>query len=306
MTGALAGLAALLGVGLVLAVALSAVLTAYRLRRPPRRTAAWAAARGVASDPGELDEPVAFETKAVRLAGTTYELWEIKGGDAHGPVVIVTPGWGDSKLGALARLSALRSWASLVIAWDPPGLGTTAGRCGLGVREAGLIGSLCERYANERGVVLYGWSLGGGASVAAGTSAGVRGVIAEAPYREAHTPARSVLRAAGLPYRVNLPLALWALGVRLGVGPAWRGFDRALHSAALEAPLLVLHGTSDGVCPIADGRAIAGAAPDGAISEIPGGEHNDLWSDPAHRELCENTVREFAQRLTGNPASSLV
>lgn len=300
----LAGLAALLGAGLALAVALSAVLTAVRLRRPPRRTAAWAASRGVASDPGELDDPAPFTTAAIQVDGSSIELWEIDGNCDNGPVVIVTPGWGDSRLGALPRLGALRSWASRIIAWDPPGLGASAGRCGLGVRESVMIRALCERYANEQGVVLYGWSLGGGASIAAGESERVVGVIAEAPYRVAGTPARNVLRAAGLPYRLNLPLAMWLLGTRLGVGPAWRGFDRAVHSARLSVPVLVIHGTDDAVCPVEDGRAIAKAAAHGSIAEIAGGGHNDLWSNARHRDACERAVSAFAEGLTGSPASS--
>ncbi len=305
MIDGLLGLAALLAIGFALAVVTAALLTAHRLRRPPRRTAGWAASRGVPADPGELAEPKPFTPRTLSLSGREVELWEIEGDAASGPVVIVTPGWGDSKVGALPRLDALAPWASLVVAWDPPGLGVSPGACGLGVREPVMLSELCERYARDAGIVLYGWSLGGGASVCAGTSAGVAGVIAEAPYRFAPTPARNVLRAAGLPYRINLPIAMAMLGVRLGVGPAWRGFDRAARARDLRVPLLVVHGTSDAVCPTDDGRAIAGAAPDGSIAEIPGGGHNDLWSDEANRRACIDAVRAFGARLTGSPAASV-
>lgn len=303
MTGAL-GFAALLGLGLALVVLVGAVLTAHRLRNPPRRTAAWAASRGSASDPGELDTPIAFTEKQMTLGASAVLAWEIEGETSEGPVIIATPGWGDSKLGILARLEALRGWASLIIAWDPPGSGESPGRCGMGVTEPALIRELCERYGGAREIILYGWSLGGGASVAAGDGPGVVGVIAEAPYRVAPTPARNVLRGAGLPYRVNLPLALWGIGVRLGVGPGWRGFDRAEHAARCASRVLVIHGTDDGVCPIADGREIAQAATDGAIVEIESGGHNDLWSDVSNRAACLEAVRAFGECFTGSPVSS--
>jgi len=300
------GLAGLLGLGLLIVFVASVWYTAHRLRRPPRRTRAWAVSRGAAGDPGELESPRAFRTDVVRVAGGEVELWEIEGERVDGPVVIVTPGWGDSKVGALARLDALAGWASRIIAWDPPGLGVSEGRCGLGVTEPGMIRGLVDRYAGEQGAALYGWSLGGGASVVAGAGDDrVVGVIAEAPYRAAATPARNVLAGAGLPWRVNLPCALWLIGRRLG---GWGGFDRAAHAAGLRAPLLVLHGTEDAVCPVADGRAIAGAAARGEIAEIPGAGHNDLWSDPGHRAACEEAVCAFGNRvcsgLTGSPASS--
>lgn len=291
------GLAALFGTGLGVVAAASVWFTMHRLRHPPRRTNAHAVSRGAPSDPGELSEPIAFETRVIELGDAAVELWEIAGAAPAGPVVIVTPGWGDSKIGALARLEALTPWASRVVAWDPPGLGATPGVCGLGVTETALVRRLTERYAGERGVVLYGWSLGGGVSVAAANDARVLGVIAEAPYREARTPARNVLRGAGLPYRFNLPVAMWLLGLRLGVGAGWRGYDRGNLAAHVRGALLVLHGSRDVVSPIEDGVAIAGAAPGGVLAEIRGGGHNDLWSDPAWRAVCREAVAEWARGL---------
>jgi len=95
------------------------------------------------------------------------------------------------------------------------------------------------------------------------------------------------------------------MGVRLGVGPWWRGFDRAETAARVTAPVLVIHGTEDAISPIEDGRRIAESARAGRIAEIEGGGHNDLWADPAHRAACVGAVREFAASLTGSPASSL-
>ena len=58
----------------------------------------------------------------------------------------------------------------------------------------------------------------------------------------------------------------------------WRGFDRAAWASRVRCPVLVLHGTEDGVSPVEDGRAIA-AASRGTMIEINGAGHNDLWTD---------------------------
>jgi hypothetical protein len=298
------GLIGLLALGLLIVFIASVWYTAHRLRRPPRRTAAWAAAKGAPSDPGELDEPAEFRERVIEVGGERLFAWAIDGDDPEGPVVIATPGWGDSRLGVLPRLEALRAWASLIVAWDPPGLGETDGRCGMGVREQSLLRELIDRSASGRGVVLYGWSLGGGASLAAGNDERVVGVIAEAPYRRPMTPARNVLRLAGLPYRANLPVAMALIGSRLGVGPTWRGFDRAGAAARVTAPILVIHGTDDSISPIGEGRQIAAAARDARIVEVAGAGHNDLWTEPRHRAACLGAVAEFARSLTGSPAAS--
>lgn len=168
--------------------------------------------------------------------------------------------------------------------------------------------------------MLYGWSMGAGVSVAAageeqqsskaaeqqrGSEAeqwgdvGIVGVIAESPYRLAWTPAFRVMHLAGMPWRVNGPLAFAWLGLRLTGSVRWRGFDRAEHAARVGVPLLVIHGTADEVCPVRDGRAIAGAAPSGRIIEIEGGGHNDLWTEARFAEQCARAVREGVANVSG-------
>lgn len=325
------GLLTILLIGLAVLVAFATWWTAHRLRRPPRRTYSWAIAKGKPGDPSELDSPRDFESRTFRWrTGATrpvdLPLWDIVGDDPTGPIMIVTPGWGDSRLGALARLPALAKPCSRVIAWDPPGLGEAPGRCYLGVREAGALLDLLDEIdptGDGPGVALYGWSLGAIVSIEAAAlvarlsePGGRRGskhrdaqvgdrrrlgdqrhqiiaVIAEAPYRRPWTPAFNVLREAALPYRVNIPLAFALLGLRLGVGPTWRDFDRAEHASRLTAPLLMLHGTEDRICPIEDGRAIANSVPRHWLFAVEGAGHNDLWTEPQFARQCERAVADF-------------
>ncbi len=308
------GLAALLTAGLALALVFVSWRTAWRLRHPPRRGYAWALSKGVAGEPSELDEPFAFSSWEVMHDGVRLPVWDVRGADAEGPAVVLTPGWGDSRVGGLVRLGCVAKSASRVLMWDPAGLGDSSrarGRGGvvwsMGTRDHhGLFRVLhAAREREARGlerVVLMGWSAGAGTSIVAAAleraaELGVVGVIAEAPYREAWTPAFNVLRLAGLPWRVTGPIAFVGIGLRLGVGARWRGFDRAAHAARLRAPLLLLHGDADDVCPVEDSRAIREAARDAALVEAPGAGHNNLWTEPAHSaRMCE-AVRAFLGRV---------
>ncbi len=282
---ALMGVGALLAAGLIAALIGGVWVTIRKLRRPPRRTYAWALARGVAGEPCEMQPAREFEEIGLDVGGgVRAAAWEIQGKRAGGATVILTPGWGSSKLGALVRLPGLEQWAGRIVAWDPAGHGDSPGTCALGTREPEQIVRIAERYSDRGAVILMGWSLGGGASIAAGALCGSRGieiagVIAEAPYRKAWTPALRVMRASGLPWRINGRIAMGVLGTAFGVGPRWRAFDRAVWAGRLGCPLLVVHGSEDPVSPVGDGREIAAAAGQGEILEIEGGGHNNLWSE---------------------------
>jgi pimeloyl-ACP methyl ester carboxylesterase len=222
-------------------------------------------------------------------------VWDVVGDDPAGPAVILCHGWGDSRIGGLSRLPAVAPCASRLILWDMPGHGEARGRCSLGTREVGALLGLIEQVGGP--VVLVGWSLGAGIAVAAAAGDDrVLAVVAEAPYRLPWTPARNVLRAFGLPWRVSLPCAMALLGTRFGVGPLWRGFDRAALAGKVRQPLLVIHGADDDVCPLEDGRDIAGAAPQGVFLPIPNAGHHGLWTAESTAVQCRAAVREFLSR----------
>ncbi len=300
----LLGLIQLLVAGLVAAIIVSTLHTARSLIRPPRRTYAWAVARRVPGDPSELEPSRSYEVFTFRGTRSDLPAWRIPGDNPQGPTVVMTHGWGSSRIGGLKRLAAVLPQAREAVLWDLPGHGESPGTARLGTDEHRDLAALLDTLSptdNPVPIVLFGWSLGAGVSIrAAAEDAGhhdIRAVIAEAPYIHAPTPARGVIRLRGLPHTVNLPLAMMLLGARLGVGPRWAGFARDRHAARLGTiPLTVIHGESDPVCPIADGRAIADAAPPHArLVTIPHGGHNNLWTDPAlepqARSAVEDTLR---------------
>lgn len=312
------GLFILLLTGLVVGWVLLVCYTIALLVRPPRRSYAYAVSRGFAGDPSEIlisgrdTRGLEYIEWTFRSRGRDLPVWDVRGLDPQGPVIIITHGFGESRVMALPRVMGLAPLASRLIVWDLPAHGEAArGGFTLGASEhqdlLALIQELTgpgrgERVTIDR-LVLYGSSLGAGVSIVAAATLGASGhaprsVIAEAPYRAPITPARNVFRLRGMPYRSNLSVALGLLGLVRGFGTTWAGatggtFDRAAWAGKLPSstPLLVLHGTLDEISPVADGEAIAHAASAGRMVRIADGGHHDLWIDPAHAAACQAAVR---------------
>ena len=302
MDTGLVGLTILLTAGLALFLGGLIWVTMRSMIRPPRRTYAWAVANNRPGDPGELDEPRAFESWSFAAGGREYAVWDIEGDAEAGPIVVCSHGWSDSRIGVLGRVDGLATCTSRVIAWDMRGHGESPGLCQHGVGEVDDLIALIAHLGKP--IVLYGWSLGAGVSIAAAArlaeepSAGhVLGVISEVPYRLPTTPARAVIRSMNMPHTITLDAAFWIMGARFGVGPRWErgqggfGFDRALLAGKLRCPLLVLHGEQDVIAPFEDGQAIAEAAGErGRIVRFEEAGHNDIWSDNG---VARGVVSEF-------------
>jgi len=290
------GLINLLGVGLVVAWAGTVIHTAWALRRPPKCTYAWAMSRGLPGDPGELEPTLAYEPFFFRSVTGELPAWRVPGQNPNGPIVVMTHGWGSSRVGGLKRLQACVADAREVILWDLPGHGEAAGTARMGADEHLDLIALLETLGDAP-IVLFGWSLGAGVSLRAAAenpgASDIRAVVCEAPYIHPITPARNVIRLRGMPFRMTLAPAMALLGWSLGAGARWRGFDRAsIASRLVDIPLTVIHGDADPVCPIADGQAIAEASPKGRLVAIPGGGHNNLWTDPTLAAEAGGALRD--------------
>lgn len=309
------GLAQILAIGFVIAWVAGVLYARYALRNPPRRTYGTAVARNQPGTPMELDAarfgvgPRAFtEWRLDRAGGInagTLPVWDITGDNPAGPTVILTHGWGDGRIGGLLRLEPFAERASRVLLWDLPGHGDaprSAGVCQLGRVEAADLLALIEKTDGK--VVLFGWSLGAGVSIVAGTHPRVIGVAVEAPYTLPQIPASRVMTARGLPGMGMLRAALTSIG-----GAAWQrvggAFDRAVHASRLNVPLLVLHGSDDPVCPIEGGNAIAAAAQRGRIATVDGARHNDLWISPSHRSACRSALAEWLDAVSPRAGGAL-
>jgi len=294
------GFLLLMTIGLALYAGFLVVSTLLTLQYPHRRTYAWAVSRRLPGEPNELTPALPFRRFEFTSRGKQLIAWDIEGLNSAGPLLILTHGWSDSKVGALSRIQALAPMCSRLIAWDLPGHGESMGVCEMGLRESEDLLKLLESIEakNETPVVLMGWSLGAGVSLVAAASSAIAGVIAEAPYRLAATPAMNVMRARGSPWRMNLPAALWLVRKRAKVGEAdWRAFDRVERAKTVHCPLLVLHGSNDIVCPGADASAIASVAPNAKLIEISGARHNDMWINETTRDQATRVVKAFLDDL---------
>lgn len=303
----LLGLLNLLGVGALVAWATTVINTAWSLTHPPRRTYAWAVSRKTAGDPGELTPARTFETFTFRGRSEELPAWRVPGDAPDGPIVVLTHGWGSSRVGGLKRLRGVLPHAREAVLWDLPGHGEAPGTARMGIDEHEDLLALLSTIGDGP-FVLFGWSLGAGVSIRAAAESGgthdIRAVIAEAPYIDAPTPARNVIRLRGLPYRLNLRPAMKLIGMTRGAGVGWSGFARDKHAERLgSVPLTVIHGDADPVCPIADGRAIAEAAPNGRLVAIAGGGHNNLWMDPVFSEAASDAVGAAIRGAVSAPES---
>ncbi|MCA9303103.1 MAG: alpha/beta hydrolase [Phycisphaerales bacterium] len=290
------GLLQILAVGLFVYWLFLVVSTVRSLTRPPRRSYAWALARGIPGDPGECDEHYAFETFNFRAAHGDIECWRVRGERPEGPVVVMTHGWGSSKQGGLKRLAGVVPSASEVLLWDLPGHGDSAGNCALGTNEHRDLCALIETIEKDKSVILFGWSMGAGVSLRAAHEsndhARILCVLCEAPYIHAPTPARNVIHLQGFPTRFNLAPAFWWIGLRLGVGVRWRGFARDRIAGQLHQRVIVYHGENDPVCPWTDGETIARASRDGRFELVSDAGHNNLWTDARFRDRVAGIVRD--------------
>lgn len=88
------------------------------------------------------------------------------------------------------------------------------------------------------------------------------------------------LKQRGLPSRLLRGLFHGALHRVAGVDPG--SLEILAHLAALNAPLLVIHGDADEVVPVAHARAIVAAAPEGraTLAVIAGARHDGLMTHP--------------------------
>jgi pimeloyl-ACP methyl ester carboxylesterase len=301
------GLVIFLMCGLALAFLAGVWWTVHRLTRPTRRTYANALAHGRPGEPDQLPPREGsrrtYQKWTVAWRGLDLPVWDFPGdGRPSTPVFIFTHGWGDSRIGAFTRAAALLPLASRCIAWDMPGHGDALGASCLGAHEHAALRAIIERVEGQAPIVLLGWSLGAGVSIAAASgwdapaSHRVIGVIAEAPYRHAITPARNVMRLLGAHVEPVLRASFVVLGRRLGVGADWARpgpFDRAQLARSVHCPLLVLHGALDAVSPPQDGRDIAACAPRGTFVELPDLGHHSMWTDPATSARAVDAVARF-------------
>lgn len=299
--------------GLLSAVAVGGTL--WKVRRPRRKTLGVALAQGGPGDPADLG--LAATEVCFNLSDDSASPgWIVQGNCDSGPVAIVVHGHHDSRFGAIYRAQMLEPYVHATVLFDLPGHGNAAAAdCCMGEREAAdvlaVARGLPAELVEHRGVVLVGYSMGG--TIVLRAAAGwenaacatdplsraelplLCGVIAKAPYRRWEEGLAGQIRRRLIPPWLILPPLRWVCRLP-GSKIASLTRDHAQDAAGLDVPLLVLHGDMDRICPLAAGRAIAEAAPQGELFVVQGGTHNQLLG--ADYTGVHDALRRFFAKLT--------
>lgn len=176
----------------------------------------------------------------------------------------------------LPRLEQFRAAGFAVLAVDYPGYGATGGQ----PSEEGMCAAADAAYAHatrnlgwaKERIIVYGMSLGGSAAVWVASREVVGGLVLESTFMSA--------------YRVMTRWPL-VLGDRL---PSLSRMKR------VRCPVLVMHGTRDGVIDIEHGRALFAAAPEPKYSLwVEGAGHCQV--DSVAGPLYWQTLMDFAAGL---------
>ncbi|MEM9790614.1 MAG: alpha/beta fold hydrolase [Planctomycetota bacterium] len=298
------GVALLLVGAWAITVGVGVVLLIRGLRRPPRKTAGVVLARGEPADPSEID--LDAQTLELRLShGHASPGWWIAGRNPAGPLIVVCHGFGDSRYGAMAHWAPrVLPFAHAVAVYDNRGQGDSTapdadGSLGEADDLVAVIGQLLAAHpdAADRGVVLYGYSLGANTALRAAATLGqtpdapLTGLILDSPYRRWDGPVRKVFRQHRWPRWPIVPLA----GLYLRMRSRWQDTAEVAARLPRGLPLLIVSTAGDELVDPADPAAIADAARRAGcraeLLAVPHGHHLTAY------ELDEPSYREALDRL---------
>jgi pimeloyl-ACP methyl ester carboxylesterase len=204
----------------VTVVVLTAAL-AHELTHPPRRTAAWAVARGLASDPAGLG--FAFTEWTFETDGARLPVWDITPvTPSHAPsegrlrsgAVIVLHDHGESRTMMLERCRRLGVCSHRMVLFDRRGHGDAATAARPGGVDVDDLAALVARL-DAGPIDIVGFGLGGTIALALRTLSlpipPLRRVIAVDPWPSSRSWMEFHVASRGLPAPVFVPLVGWFL-----------------------------------------------------------------------------------------------
>lgn len=196
-----------------------------------------------------------------QLAGWFLPSSDTSGSASRGPGLLWFYGNGENIATIWPVLLEFQPPGTSLLVVDYPGYGASGGRTTeKGIYEAADLAyaALATRVDPDR-IFVYGRSLGSAVATHVAATHAVRGLVLESPF----TSARDMSR------RHYALFPLFILRLRLD------NLERIRH---VHCPVLVFHGTADGLVPIEMGRQVANAAP-GPVQfvAIEGADHNDTY-----------------------------
>jgi alpha-beta hydrolase superfamily lysophospholipase len=299
--------------GLLAAIAALPFAIAYRFALVYRVRAGYPRRHPPAFDPADVG--LAFESLTIPTAdGIEIPAWWIPAGRDPAPGVVLVHGWESSRDRTLPHAEVIHALGMHVLTIDVRGHGANGPEAlPLSVGEYALdtLAAVAElrRRPEITSIGLLGHSMGAaGVLVAAASDPGVDAVIAVAAPAGPHRLTRQTFRLAHLPIPGVIAWPLAWLTTRVYLRPRGHSVSsisagRAVRSIA--APVMLVHGSDDGVVPASDLARLAAArrsAVPAAVTEtllVDGGYHSWLYEFPAYRAA----IGRFLARSLGGAHS---
>ena len=296
--------------GLAAALAALPVAFAYRFALVYRVRAGYPQRHPPAHRPDAVGldwEDVQIPTSdGLRLPG-----WLISAGSGPAPGVVLVHGWESSRDRTLPHAQILHAIGCHVLTFDVRGHGDNGAEMlplsvGEYAADAGAAAEWLRARPEVTEVGVLGHSMGAaGTLVAAASDPSIGAVIAVAAPADPWRLTRQTFRLARLPIPSPIAWPLAWLTTRVYLQP--RGHTVASVSATnavrrIAVPVLLAHGSDDGVVPVGDIDRLAAARrsarPDAVTTTVtvPGGRHSWLYEFPAYRAAI---ARFFATHLGG-------
>ena len=183
---------------------------------------------------------------------------------------------------AIGEFNKLRRLGNNVIVSDYLGYGMSSGQpseAGCYATAEAVWNHAINRPDVDKGkIVPMGWSLGAGSAIELASTKPVAGLAIFSPFTSIADMARRVM-----------PIFPTSLLLR-------HRFDNEAKLPGVKCPILIMHGTRDGIIPFDMSKRLAKIAGDRAtFVPVEGADHNDLF-DVGGAEMFQ-TIREFIERL---------
>lgn len=297
--------------GLAAALAALPLALAYRFALVYRVRAGYPLRHPPAFGPDVVGLP--WEEARVRTSdGLELPGWFIAAGPSRAPGIALIHGWESSRDRTLPHAQVLHAVGFHVLAIDVRGHGSNGPEAlplsvGEYAADARAAGAWLRARPEVDKVALLGHSMGAaGALVAAADDPDIDAVIAVAAPADPSRLTRQTFRLARLPIPGLIAWPLAWLTTRVYLRP--RGHTVSSISASravrdIAAPVMLCHGTDDGVVPFADLDRLAAArraARPTAVTEthvVAGGRHSWLYEDRDYRAA----IARFLATALGGP-----
>lgn len=297
--------------GLLAALAALPFALAYRFALVYRVRAGYPRRHPPAYGPDYVGLP--FEALEIPTTGGLHiHAWYIPAGAESAPGVVLVHGWESSRDRTLPHAQVLHALGMHVLTLDVRGHGANGPEelpmsVGEYAADARAGVAALRRRPEVTRIGVLGHSMGAaGSLVAAAADPDIEAVVAVSAPADPHRLTRQTFRLAKLPIPGVIAWPLAWLTTRVYLQP--RGHTVASISAtaavrAIEGPVMLVHGTDDGVVPVGDLarlEAARRAARPTAVTEslaVDGGRHSWLYEFPAYRAA----IGRFLARELGGP-----